>query len=334
MTFRAFASAVDRLSALRSSPKIVRPLRLLTLISQMLLGGLLIWWLTSTFKTDLDDLVQRARGGDHVALGLSVICFLLTILCIAMRYRLFLPANVSLTYMVGVALLQQAFLNFVPLRLGEVSYPVVLRRDRNISLASSAVMLLTVRLVDLGLVLCVAMAASFRFGIDVRLVALTLAGGLAVAFAGLIVFWRAWPRQLAALVQSLATFLRPLQEPRRLATFATLTVANFVLAVTQTSLALQALGLPLPPLDVAAFNAISLLFALLPIHPPGGWGTADALQIFLLERLGYSAAAATPIILTAHSLFTILFALGGLTGWFIRGRALASTGSELARSAK
>lgn len=334
MSFRAFASAVKRLSTLHSSPKIARALRLCMLTSQILLGALLIWWLTNTFKIDLEDLARQASKGDYISLGLSVICFLLAILCIAIRYKLFLPAKVSLGYMVGVALLQQAFLNFLPLRLGEVSYPVVLRRDHDISLASSVVMLLTVRLADLGVILCVAMVASLRFGIDVRLAALILACGLAVIIVGLVVFWHVWPERLADLGQSLATFLRPLQESRRLSIFIILTVANFVLAVTQTTLALQALGLPLPPLDVAAFNAISLLFALLPIHPPGGWGTADALQVFLLERLGYSAVTATPIILTAHSFFTILFALGGLIGWFIRGRMIASIGSGLARSAK
>lgn len=327
-------STTTRLLAAWRSLRAARSFRTLALAAQIFVGGLLLWWLSQAFDIDPGRLVERVVASDYLALTLSVLCFVLTMVCAAARYRLFLPAHIGTGYMIGVALMQQAFLSFLPLRLGEVSYPIALRRDYAIPLLRSAAMLMAVRLADLGLMLGIALAASIRLGIDVRLVTALLGFGAALGAAGLCALWYLARDRLVGVGRSLTALVQPLRERRRLTAFLVLTAANIVFTTLQTSLILHALGLPLALLDVAAFNAISLLFALLPIHPPGGWGTTDTLQIFLLERLGHDAAVAAPIILAAHSLFTLLFALGGLIGWFIRGRTLAVIASGPARSAK
>jgi uncharacterized membrane protein YbhN (UPF0104 family) len=261
-------------------------------------------------------------------------CFLISISVTALRYRLFLPAAVSMHYLIGVSLIQQALVNFVPWRLGEASYPLLLRRDHAIPVPQGVAMLVAVRLSDLVVVLGFAVIALLRLGFESIWVIKIAAAGIALAAGLALAGWRLAPTRLAGLRRTLADAYRPLRSPSRQAAFVGLSLAIFALAIVQSSFILSALGFTVQPLDIASLQAVSLLFALLPIHPPGGWGTADAFQVLFFEQLGYSAAIVTPVVLVAHSVYTVLFALGGGVGWLLHTRERTAAGSAAARSTK
>lgn len=317
-------------AALQRHPSLAWLLR----AAQLLAGAGLLWWLISANRIDLGALAQRLAGADPFSLTLGIVCFAGTIAVIALRYLLFLPAGVSLGYMLGISLLQQALVNFVPWRLGEVSYPLLLRRDHAVPLAKGVAMLVAVRLADLAVVLSFAIVAMLRLGLELSwLIGLGVAG-LALAALAALVAWRVIPERLAALRATLAEAYRPLRRPARLAAFVALSLGYFVLAILQSSLILSALGLAISPVDIASLQALSLLFALLPIHPPGGWGTTDTMQVLFLERLGHSPQLVLPVILVAHTVYTVLFALGGWLGWLLRTRERRAAVSAAARSTK
>lgn len=302
--------------------------------AQALLGLGMLWWLIGAGGLDVGDLGRRIQHADLALLALGALCFALSTAAVALRYTLFLPATVSFRYTMAVSLLQQALVTFVPWRLGEASYPLLLRRDHAVPLGQGAAMLVAVRLADLAVILGFAAVALLRLGLDVGLVAAVGLAGAGGAAALVLVAWRLAPARLAGLRRVLGEAYGPLRRVRRQVAFVALSIAYFALSIAQSSLILSALGMVVAPADIAALQALSLLFALLPIHPPGGWGTADTMQVFVLERLGYSPSLAIPVILVAHSVYTVLFALGGCAGWLLRAHERRAAASAIARLTK
>src|SRR4029079_12618841 len=94
-------------------------------------------------------------------------------------------------------------------------------------------------------------------------------------------------------------------------------VAVFGASVLQSAFALRAFGLTIPLPEIAILNAVTLLVAVLPLHPPGGWGTIDFIQLLVLQRLNIQAQIATPAILVTHGFYTVLVLLGGAFGWLL-----------------
>lgn len=303
-------------------------------IAQVLIGLGALWWLIQANAMDVADLGRRLLLADFGLLALGIGCFVLNTVVIALRYLLFFPATVTLRYMLSVTLLQQALVNFVPWRLGEVSYPLLLRRDHAVPLAHSAAMIVAIRLADLVVILGFAIIAMLRLGMELGwlISAAGVGAGLMVAFV--LLAHRLAPGRMAGLLQSLSEVYSPLRSVGRLAAFVACSVTIFAIAIVQSSLILGALGMTVAPLDIASLQALSLIFALLPIHPPGGWGTADTMQVLVLERLGYSPSIAIPVILVAHSVYTVLFLLGGCAGWLLRVHERHVAASAIARLMK
>jgi uncharacterized membrane protein YbhN (UPF0104 family) len=294
----------------------------------------MLWWLVGISRIDLADLGRRMLSADRSLLLLGVGCFLLSIIVIALRYRLFLPPAVGLRYMLGVSLMQQALVTFVPWRLGEASYPLLLRRDHAVPLVQGIAMLVAVRLSDLVVVLGFALIAMIRLGFELGRVMALGAVGLGLTAVMALLAWRLAPMRVLALRHTLIDAYGPLCSPGRQAAFVGLSVAYFALSIVQSSFILSALGFRVHPLDIASLQALSLLFALLPIHPPGGWGTSDTMQVLFFERLGYSAPQVIPVILAAHSVYTVLFAVGGCVGWLLHIRERPAPASVAVRSTK
>lgn len=291
--------------------------RRIGLLLQVLLGGLALVWIASLNHLEIDRVVLHLQQIDWRLLLAGVGCFVATMLLTAWRYYLFLPAHIPYRYLVGVVFFQNALLTFVPLRMGEVGYPWLLRRDFNIPLASSTGVIVSIRMTDLAVVLAVALAGSplLQFGAN-----WLISGVLGlILFAGaLSVLWLRWRWRVPALVQTFVVAVRPLRQPGRLLRFMALSVVVFGVTTVQSKLVFQSLALDLPVGSVAVLNALTLLAALLPIHPPGGWGTIDSVQTLIISRLGYDPAQALPAILATHSIYTVIILGGGLVGWLLR----------------
>jgi hypothetical protein len=295
-------------------------IRWLGLCAQCILGIALLRWIMLANHIDGGEFVQRLAQTSFVPLGLSVGCFALAMYLGALRYRLFLPAIVPTSYLIGTTLLQNALLTFIPWRLGEVSYPLLLRRDFQVPLAHSSAVIIVLRLIDLLIVCSVALLGGKQLGLDLRWAGVAL-GCITLAIGVTSVVLYRWPSAVPMWLRSLVTTFVALGQPKRLARFTLLSLGIFATTTLQSTLILQAVAFPITIPDVAVLSAISLLAALLPIHPPGGWGTMDSIQVAILGRLGYQASLSLPAILAAHTWFTLLIFVGGIIGWLLRGRA-------------
>jgi hypothetical protein len=237
----------------------------------------------------------------------------------ALRYQVFLASYIPISYLFGTTLLQNTLLTFMPWRTGEISYPLLLRRDYNIPVASSSAVILSIRIVDLGVICIVGLIGGWKLGLQMHWMSIVLI--LMIAVSGVaILLLGAWHYRSQSFMQKVLLAVAPLRQPYLLIRFLVLSVFIFTLTTLQSMFVLQAMVLPIGILDTALLNAVTLLTSLLPIHPPGGWGTIDSIQVFILEHLHYAPRDSLPAILAAHSFYTLLILIGGVVGWLIRGR--------------
>jgi uncharacterized membrane protein YbhN (UPF0104 family) len=298
------------------------------LVMQCVIGLFLLWWISSSMHLDGSALVQQLTQTEVAPLLLGTLCFILAIVLGALRYHLFLPTSVPLKYLIGTTLLQNTLLTFVPWRMGEVSYPLLLRRDFNIPLLKSSAVILAIRLVDLFVVLTIALLGAVRFGIDTRLILFVGIGAIAFCCAGVLIVGK-WEHKAPAFIITIRSGLTPLANLRYLLAFLALSISIFIVTTLQSIFILQSVSLYVNILDLALLNALTLLVSLLPIHPPGGWGTTDSLQVVILARLGYNSKTVLIAILAAHSLYTLVILFGGVIGWMLRERNLRSLRSSI-----
>jgi len=295
-------------------------LRWLGLAVQCGMGMLLLWWIIIGSNVDGGQLVQRLTQASFLSLTLGILCFIAAMGLGALRYYLFLPSSTSIVYLMGTTLFQNALLTFVPWRMGEISYPLLLRRDYDIPLASSGAVILAIRLTDLLVVVVVALGWGARFGLNIGWKGALF--GATVLLVLLVVFaFAMWRNDAPAPLRMLVAVLGPLREPHRLASFVLLSVAVFALTTIQSTFIFRAMALTVTLPDMALLNALTLLAAVLPIHPPGGWGTMDSIQAVILERLSYSPRTSLiSSILAVHAFYTFLILVGGIVGWLLLER--------------
>ena len=283
------------------------------------LGVLLVWWIVSSINLSGKQLARIFTQASLFPLALAVLFFAISIIMKVLQYRILLPPATSNVYLTGVALSQTALLTFLPWRIGEVSFPLLLRRDHNIPITSSMSLLLAIRLVDLLIVVTVALVSSRKLGLNVHwaTIILGIAASIALFFVLNFIGQRTRaPASLRAIVVALEQHCNVF----RIGNLLGLSIGIFITTTLQSTFALRAMGLAVTLPDIAFLNAVSLLAAVLPIHPPGGWGTIDSIQIVILQHLHYSPGVSAPAILATHCFYTLLILVGGVIGWLLRGR--------------
>jgi uncharacterized membrane protein YbhN (UPF0104 family) len=288
--------------------------------SQVAVGMLLLYWIVLRSDLEWETLTRRWVDFDPSSAILGCICFLLAMGISSCRFGLFLPEGISSRYLLGIVFLQNALLTFLPWRVGEIGYPLLMRRDHQIPVQRSASIVLLIRLMDLGIVLGVAALGAPQL-LPIDRIWFLWAGGLGCAIGILLwIRWRgrkkAWP--------SILTALDSLQPSIRFVAFFGMSLALFGATTFQSLFILQAAGLSVALWHMALLNALTLLAAVLPIHPPGGWGTIDSVQVLILEWMGYGPHLATPSILAAHAFYSVLIFVGGMAGWFMCQRPSSS----------
>jgi uncharacterized membrane protein YbhN (UPF0104 family) len=288
---------------------------------QFAFGVGLLWWIVNWFALDETHFIQAFGQASFLLLSLAVICFALSIILKLLQCRVLFSRPVPSGYMAGVILSQNALLTFLPWRIGEIGFPALLRKDQNIPIANSVSSLITIRCLDLLVVVIVATIGSQKLGFQMSLANVALAIGIVMAFvcAAKFALQRLRGR---TLLNIFVDAIEPIRNPMRLGSVLLLSIGIFSLSTLQATFALQGLGLAVSLSDIALLNALTLLAALLPIHPPGGWGTMDSIQITILHYLNYQPEHSVPVILAAHSFYTLLVLSGGICGWILRGSSL------------
>ncbi len=302
-------------------------LRGLGIIVQISVGLVLLLWLVRSNDIQFSEFLQRITQASIIPLILGIACFASVMALAALRYSLFLPAYIPNRYLFSLSLFQTAWLTFLPWRLGEISYPLMLQRDFGHSIKRSATSIFVIRMFDLLILFAVALIGSERY--NLLFDPPNFLGGSVLIICCVVVLgalvWRPKIRSLYGTIRRVATgFLRDAQ----LAKLIIYSLAIFALSSLQSMFVLKAVALDIRLLDIAYLNAFTLLSALIPVHPPGGWGTIDSIQILLLGRLGYSPAVIVTPILAAHAFYSVLILAGGMSGWLLRMRSLTSVSTD------
>ena len=293
---------------------------LFRLIVQIVLGVGLLWWIFDWFSLDGTRFREAFNRASYLLLSLAVICFALSIILKSLQCLILLPRSVSSGYMAGLIFSQNALLTFLPWRIGEISFPVLLRQDQNIPIANSVSSLIAIRCLDFMIVMIVATIGSQKLGLQISLANVALAIGISTVLVGGVELTFRRLRGKTMLSFAVAAIQR-VRNPVQFGGLLLLSIGVFGLTTLQSTFTLQGLGLAVSMSDIAVLNALTLLAALLPIHPPGGWGTIDSIQITILHYLNYQPEHSVPVILAAHCFYTLLVLSGGIFGWILRGNS-------------
>jgi uncharacterized membrane protein YbhN (UPF0104 family) len=311
----------DSIETAQVGPATVPPksVKAVLLSIQLGLGAVMLWWVSAQTNLDAKKIIRLFSEVSILPLVLAVAFFIVSMILKGLQYSVLLPPSTSKIYLTSVALLQNALLTFLPWRAGEMSFPFLLHKDYRTPIATGVSMLAVIRLVDLLVVVLVTLVGSQRLGWDIGWAGIILGASLICVFFICLKFAR---RQIWTPV-FLKTFIagfEPLGHIFQLGCLLLLSVGVFITTMFQAIFALQAMGLPITIPDGAVLNAISLAAAVLPIHPPGGWGTIDSVQSLVLQRLRYRPEISVPVIIGAHCFYTILILTGGAIGCLVRGR--------------
>lgn len=218
-------------------------------------------------------------------------------------------------------LLHNVFNNLLPMRSGEISFPVLMARYFGVQALRSVPALFWFRLLDLHTVLALGGLAwlllaerplwgwlAWMAWVPAPLLAFALQGWLAGRVARLP---QGKPRKLlekmlAGLPQHVAAFLRSWAW----------TWGNWGVKLLALAWVL-AQFLPMP-LSAAMVGAIAGdLTSVLPVHAPGGFGTYEAGVLAGLVPMGYPADAALPAAVNLHLFLLAASLVGGALAWLL-----------------
>jgi uncharacterized membrane protein YbhN (UPF0104 family) len=291
-------------------------LRILRWIVQPGIGIILLWWIVRWVKIDFEQLWTAVKEASLLDLALAVVFFLISIALKAIQFRFCLTLSASRLYLFGLFLSQNALLTILPWRIGEIGLPLLLRRNQNVPVTRSVSSVVIIRFIDLIFIGGVVVVSGAKLGIFVSWASLAL---IIVLFGSVFYFLKVVSQRPSALkfMRAIGGALESLSNPVALGCIVLLSAGVFVTTTLQSAFALRAFGLTVPLAEVAILNAASLLVAALPLHPPGGWGTIDLVQVVLLRELNFQPEITTPVILVTHGFYTLLVLLGGVVGWWL-----------------
>jgi len=290
---------------------------------QIALVILAFYWVFISSDISFTQLVDRATHIALLPLFLGILFFVLNALINALRYSLLLPEGISMRYLTGVFLFQNTLITFIPWRVGEAGYPILLYRDHDIGLTKSISVLLLIRLLDMLIFMgIVFFLGGYRLSLPVAWI---WAAMIAVA-AGCVLLYLLNRKLKIPVVKDLIhrarEVLLSLRGARSVICILGLSFALVLTTSLQVWSILRSISFHMNYLDVIVFNAVTMLASVLPVHPPGGWGTIDSIQSITLTTMGYQMSEAVTSVLVAHSIYSVLIFAGGLAGWILRKNAL------------
>ena len=306
--------SIERIGEKRA--QLVSPLKLTRWLVQIGIGLGLLWWIVQWSKIDFEQLWLALSRASFLNLTLAVMFFVISIHLKTIQFQTCIGLTDLKRSLFGLFLVQNALLTILPWRIGEIGLPLLLLRNQNIPLTKSVSGIVIVRVVDLIIITLVTAIGSTSLGINVSWNILAVVLGIFVmAFSGAqLIFRRFLTLNIARAISAIVACI---PNPITLGKVSLVSAAVFSASVLQSAFALRAFGLTIPLPEIAILNAVTLLVAVLPLHPPGGWGTIDFIQLLVLQRLNIQAQIATPAILVTHGFYTVLVLLGGAFGWLL-----------------
>ncbi len=279
--------------------------QLLRFAAFLITAALLIWLIRNA---DLRNLTQQLLSIDPLKLALALVLFMLSYLLRAARVfdefryetgskdRISSFASLHFVHFLRLTLIHNALVNVVPLRAGEIAFPVLLKRWFDVPAQRSVVALLWLRVQDALVVL--ALAALVWPGLAIGLRAAAIGAVLLMAWA--IPAWMRRHRTEASGTGRIAKIKAALAQSTRSNMRSWLwTLANWSVKITAAASLLA--GLLQITTSVAALGALGgELAAILPVQGVAGFGTYEAGVAALMRTYNVSMTAGLQAALILH----------------------------------
>lgn len=286
--------------------------RLLSTALALVVSAAALWWLLS--HSDLAALLVLARDAQVWQLGLAVLLLPVVQALRAWRFSLMLSGRTGppswTLFDVTVRLLVFNFL--LPFKLGELSFPLMMRRTFATEYSRSAGVLLLARLMDFGVVagfLFLAAALVLPTGAAPGSAPMLLLAGVlsfaapVLAITAAVPIRRAgagWPRA-RPIIERLLWGAAMVRGGSRRALAMALTALLWALHILTGWLAASAVTADVPFLAIAMASAASHLAFALPVPAIVGLGPAQAAWSMALHLVGIGWEVAVLTALLAHA---------------------------------
>lgn len=247
----------------------------------------------------------------NILLGVSIL--FITYILRAHRFFVLLKSqNVPWSSVLRVMLQHNAINNLLPFRLGELSFPILLKKQNNIKLMTSSKVLVTARLFDLMVMggisltlLIVMVSPNQRLALLVALVVACL------GFAFAVFILRKSKNTVIMHIRTLFSFIATNAK-----TCTHLTLLIWTLKITGLALILA------PMLNTHIQYALLAVLvvegtAILPVNGPANFGSLEGAVVAVLLPFGLAAEGVFNAVLNLHILIIMLAAIGYVVSLFI-----------------
>jgi uncharacterized membrane protein YbhN (UPF0104 family) len=208
----------------------------------------------------------------------------------------------------------------IPFKLGELSFPLLIKRYSGEEFSRSFAQLIVVRLMDAIFVFTIGMVIVFSMFDEIAIKLFTLFGLIGVVFALLlmrsdkfIIFLKRfkWLNPITKIFSVIDQI-----PSAKLLESAFYTTVIWTLTYLFAFLMIRFLNVDLSLIGTMVWNTLFALAAAIPFQTPGMVGTAEAIGVFVFEYFGVQGSAATPLELSVilHAISLGLGALWGIIG--------------------
>jgi len=302
--------------------------RLLSTLLALIVSAAALWWLLADgVGVALLEALHTASLwplvlGSMIAIAIQIIR--------AWRFAILATGNLALPSwtMTGIATKLVLFNFLLPFKLGELSFPLMMKRVYRTPFGQGAGILILCRFLDLGVVVAIILLTG-AWLLDPALhgwnpALISALGLMALIIPPLIVdqlpwlrrLTAAWPRidHLAGQMSHGASMIRPL---RIRLPVAALTLSIWAAHAAIAWLVATAIGAGLGLAPMAMASAASNLAFALPISGVAGLGPPQAAWATMLHLAGHDWAPATTSALLCHGLLLITLSIFGAAFWMI-----------------
>ncbi|MEZ5930812.1 MAG: lysylphosphatidylglycerol synthase transmembrane domain-containing protein [Alphaproteobacteria bacterium] len=296
--------------------------RLMSTVIAIAVSAVVLWWLLADGTGA--HLIEALATANVWLLALGALIAIAVQLVRAWRFAILATGSLALPSwtMVGIGTRLVLFNFLLPFKLGEISFPLMMKRTYGTPLGEGAGNLILCRLLDLGVVAALILVTAAWlidpavYGWSPALI--TALGLVAFVMPLLMTEWlpclrrvtRRWPRidRLAGQMSHGASMMRPLR-PKLLVTALSLTI--WLAHATIAWLVARAIGTGFGFATMAMASAASNFAFALPISGVAGLGPPQAAWASMLRMAGHDWAPAITSALLCHGLLLSTLATFG-----------------------
>lgn len=300
--------------------------KLTSTLLALAVSAVVLWWL---LKGDIsDELVQAFSRASLLPLILGGLLAIIIQVVRAWRFAILATASLAPPSwtMIGIAT-KLVVLNFLlPFKLGELSFPLLMKRAFSTPIAEGAGILILCRLLDLGVVAAIILLTA-AWLLDPMVLGwspfLLSALGSALLIVPFILPDRLplllrltsrWPK-IANITNALSSGAHRMRPMRRRLPLALLTISIWTAHVLIAWLVVKAIGATFGFYATAMASASSNLAFALPITGIAGLGPPQAAWATMLNLSGHDWAPAIASALLCHGLLLVTLSTFGLMFW-------------------